>query len=159
MCSGAREAEEERRTPVDVVQPGYGQYETDELHDLREENTVSVTSDGTYRYCRAGGAFSYDFRVLPQKKNTLCVRLLHADNGKPLKVTVGDAVLFDGLLNDTMGEELYRREWIIPQEAIARCAAVKTAGGKQETVLRVRFEGDGSRESARVCEFIEMFAE
>ena len=159
LCSGAREAEEERRTPVDVVQPGYGQYETDELHDLREENTVSVTSDGTYRYCRAGGAFSYDFRVLPQKKNTLCVRLLHADNGKPLKVTAGDAVLFDGLLNDTMGEELYRREWTIPQEAIARCAAVKTAGGKQETVLRVRFEGDGSHESARVCEFIEMFAE
>ena len=159
FCSGVREAEEERRAPVDVVQPGYGQYEADAWHELREENTVSVTSDGTCRYCRPGGSFSYDLRVDEIKRNVLSLRLLHADNGRRLRVTAGDEVLFDGRLNDTMHEGLYRRTFPVSAETIARCARKKCVGGEEASVIRVCFEGAQEEESARVSEFIEMFAE
>ncbi len=159
FCSGVREAEEERRAPVDVVQPGYGQYEADAWHELREENTVSVTSDGTCRYCRPGGSFSYDLRVDETKRNVLSLRLLHADNGRRLRVTAGDEVLFDGRLNDTMHEGLYRRTFPVFAETIARCARKKCVGGEEASVIRVCFEGAQEEESARVSEFIEMFAE
>ena len=159
LCSGVRESEEERHAPVDVVQPGYGQYEADAWHDLREENTVSVTSDGTCRYCRPGGSFSYDLRVDAAKRNVLSLRLLHADNGRPLRVTAGDEVLFDGRLNDTMHEGLYRRMFPISAQTVARCARKKTVGGEEASVIRVRFEGAKEEASARVSEFIEMFAE
>ena len=157
---GEREPEGEMRTPLDTVQPGYGQYETDELHSLSEQDTVSVTSDGTCRYALPGGYFSYDFLVDPEKNCSLSIELRAADNGKPLFVTVGDETLYgNDWLRYTEGEENYRIELSIARETLARHAHKKTVKGKEVTVLRVRFAGTKDRESARVCEFIYLFAE
>ena len=156
---GEREAEGERRTPLDTVQPGYGQYETDELHALDEKDTVSVTSDGTCRYALPGGYFSYDFLVDPQKKCSLSVELRQEDNGKPLAIYAeGELVYLNEYLRYTEGEESYRIEVELPQSVLAR-ARQKSVKGKEVTVLNIRFEGTKERESARVSEFIYLFAE
>ena len=159
LRGGAREAEEERREPIDTVQPGYGQYETDALHDLREENSVSVTAEGTCRYAEAGGWFSYDLRVDPTKKNVLSLQFLHADNHKPLRILAGEEEIFAGGIVDTMHEEeAYRREFALPESAL-RAARKKRVGGEDVFVLRVRFSGLDDRPSVRICEFIYVYAE
>ena len=156
---GARRPETyDGRELADTVRPGCGQYENDALHGMQEEKTRGVTDDGTYRYAEAGGYFAYDMAVLPEKKNTLQIRLRAEDNGKPLRVKVGGRLLFDERLLYTQGEAEYVREIGIPAE-IASSAAQKPAGGKTHRVLPVRFEGTESEPSARVCGFIRIYAE
>ncbi len=155
---GEREPEGETRTPLDTVQPGYGQYETDELHALREKDTVSITSEGTSRYALPGGYFEYDFLVDPDKTCSLSVELLAADNGKPLFISVeGEPLYANDYLRYTEGEESYRIEVEIPKELLSRLARKKCVKGEEVTVLPVRFEGTKDRESARVAEFIYLF--
>ncbi len=146
------------RELVDTVQPGYGQYENDALHAMRAENAPGVTDDGTYRFARAGGWFAYDMAVLPARQNVLSVRLRAEDNGKPLKITVGGIVLFEGRLLYTQGEAEYVREFLIPEESLEEVRE-KEAGGKTRCVLPVRFEGNGEEDSARVCSFVRIFAQ
>ena len=156
---GEREAEGETRTPLDTVQPGYGQYETDELHALDEKDTVSVTSDGTCRYALPGGYFSYDLLVDPKKKCSLSVELRQEDNGKPLAIFAeGEPVYSNEYLRYTEGEESYRIKVELPQSVLSR-ARQKSVKGKDVIVLNIRFEGTKDRESARVSEFIYLFAE
>lgn len=160
LCEGDRQSEEsEEREPIDVVQPGYGQYENDALHAMEESSTVGVTDDGTYRYAKRGGYFRYDMAVDPKRKNILSVELRRKDNGKTLKITAGDEVVLSEYLLYTLGEESYRREFELSDELIRRCARKKTANGKEYTVVSVRFEGLPGKQSGRVCEFIRMFAE
>lgn len=150
--------EESRREPFDTVQPGYGQYETDELHDMREQNSVGVTSDGICRYARAGGYFEYDMAVDLEKRNILSIELLRADNRKTLKISVCGEELFAERLCYTQGEERYRREIPIPPELLGK-AVVKRVKGEERTVIPLRFEGFRGRVSARVCEFIYLYTE
>ena len=159
LLEGERAAEDVVREPLDTVQVGYGQYETDDLHSLAEHDTVSVTGDGTCRYAKAGGWFSYDLRVDPAKRNTISVMLRRSDNHKPLRIAAEDRELFSGYIIDAMGEEdLYRREFAIPAD-VAACARKKTVNGETYDVLRIRFEGLDGGESARVCEFLYLYAE
>ena len=119
---GERESEGETRTPLDTVQPGYGQYETDELHALDERDTVSVTSDGTCRYALPGGYFSYDFLIDPKKKCSLSVELRQDDNGKPLAIYAeGELVYSNEYLRYTEGEESYRIEVELPPKRPCPC--------------------------------------
>lgn len=160
LCEGDREAEnKEEREVVDIVQPGYGQYENDKLHAMDECSSVGVTDDGTYRYAKRGGYFRYDMAVEPGRKNILSVELRRKDNGKTLKITVGDEVVLSEFLLYTLGEESYRREFELSDELIRRAGRKKTANGKEYTVISVRFEGLPGKQSGKVCEFIRMFAE
>ena len=159
LREGVREAENAVREPLDTVQPGYGQYETDELHDLREQNSVSVTADGTCRYAAENGWFEYDFRIDPAKKNTLSVQLLRADNYKPLQITVGGEEVFGGWIIDTMsGEESYRREFTVPDALVQKYLRQKRVGGEEVCVLPIRFSGLDGQQSVRICEFIYIYA-
>ncbi len=154
---GARQEEKEERAPLDAVQPGYGQYETDALHSLDEKNSVGVTSDGTYRYARAGGYFAYDLRVAADADNLLEFSLRRADNGKTLKITAGGEEIFAERLLYTMGEEEYVRTVTIPAQTVARHAWKKQVDGREETVLTLRFSGFSGRASAKVCEFLRIY--
>lgn len=145
------------REPFDYVQPGYGQYETDALHELREKNSVSETADGSSRYAKAGGFFSYDLAVDPSRQNTLSVGLLKQDNGKQLKITAGGEKVFVGWVNYTQGEELYRKEFELSPDLIARVGRRKTAGGKTYTVITVRFEGVSGKRSPRIAEKVAIY--
>ena len=156
---GARRPETyDPRENVDTVQPGYGQYENDALHEMQEENTQGVTGEGTCRYAKAGGCFAYDMAFLPGKKNTLRIQLRAEDNGMPLRISVGGETLFDERLLYTQGESEYFREIEIPASLLA-CTRKKTAGGRTYDVLTVRFEGGAGEPSARVCGFIRVFAQ
>ena len=160
LREGEREPERVLREPIDTVQPGYGQYETDELHALREAHSVSVTADGTCRYAKAGGAFEYDMRVSLAGDNTLSVGLLRADNHKPLTIEAGGETVFEGRVLDTMSDEpFYRREFLLPAALVKAHVRYKTVNGESVPVIGVRFSGTGTEESARICEFIYMYEE
>ena len=158
LREGSREAEDIVREPIDTVQPGYGQYETDALHDLREYNSVSVTSDGTSRAAGENGWFEYDFRIDPENMTVLSIELRRADNYKPLCISVDGEEVFSGWLIDTMSaEENYRREFTIPVEIVERHKRKKCVNGEMIWVLPVRFAGLEGKPSVRICEFIYVY--
>ncbi len=145
-----------QRTLLDTVQPGYGQYENDALHEMVENNSVGVTDDGTYRYAQAGGNFAYDMIVDPTVDNVLECTFRKADNGKHIKISIGSKVLFDGTLNYDGEEDSYTVAYTIPKDVVNAQKTVKTVEGAEVTVANVKFEASATAESAKVCNFIYM---
>lgn len=146
-------------TVTDTVQPGYGQYENDEQHNMIEFNTAGVTDDSTYRYAKAGGYFSYQMAVdTAAPMNVLVVRFRHADNGKTIRVRVGDAVLYAGTLAHDGTAATYDVKIPIPADVVERCARTITADGKDLEILDVAFSSDDGKESAKICDFVYMTA-
>ncbi|MBQ5335016.1 MAG: glycoside hydrolase family 127 protein [Oscillospiraceae bacterium] len=146
-------------TVTDTVQPGYGQYEKDEPHNMTAWRTMGVTDDSTYRYAEAGGYFSYQMRVDRTAPMTqLSVRLRTADNGKTLRVRVGDTVLFAGTLDHAGTESTYEMRLPVPADVLRRCVKTASADGRSCEVIDVTFSADAYAESAKVCDFIYMRA-
>ena len=145
---------------TDTVQPGYGQYESDNLHGMIEVGTVGVTNDSTYRYVKNGGWFTYRMAVdetAPQLR--LRVKLRKTDNGKSLRVRVGDTVLWAGTLDYSGSKDVYDLLLPIPQDVRDRCTYSLTADGTEHSVLDVTFSPDEEgKESAKICDFIYMEA-
>ena len=144
-------------TVTDTVQPGYGQYENDDLHAMVESDTVSVTNDSTYRYAKKGGSFTYRMAVDPDAALTILqVTYRKSDNGKPIRITAGDRVLFEGTLSYSGTSDTYDVKYIIPQDVIG--ANVRTVEAYNETfdVIDIGFSGGSTAESAKVCDFIYM---
>ena len=144
-------------TVTDTVQPGYGQYENDEQHNMRAYNAAGVTDDSTYRYAKEGGYFSYQMAVDPDAAfSALTVRFRHADNGKTIRIRVGDTVLYAGTLAHEGTSATYDVRIPIPPEVLTRCVRNITADGETVPVLDVAFSSDDGGESAKVCDFIYM---
>ncbi len=150
--AGAVRSEEE---VVDTVQPGYGQYENDELHQMSESGTIGVTDAGTYRYAQAGGSFTYRMAVNPEGSNYLVMSFRAEDNGKSILVKSGDTVLYEAVLDYDGAEALYEVRTEIPKSVAAQAEAV-SANGEDYQVIPVTFSGADGAESAKVCEFIYM---
>ena len=149
-----------KTTITDTVQPGYGQYESDNLHKMVELNSVGVTNDSTYRYVENGGWFTYRMSV-DDSASMLRLRLKFrkSDNGKSIRVRVGDAVLYAGKLNYTGEQNIYEMALTIPQDVRERCVYKVNADGKEYSVIDVTFSSDvNGEESAKVCDFIYMEA-
>ncbi|MBQ1464310.1 MAG: glycoside hydrolase family 127 protein [Ruminococcus sp.] len=144
----------------DTVQPGYGQYESDNLHGMVETGSVGVTNDSTYRYVKNGGWFTYRMAVDDTAPSLrLHIKLRKTDNGKTLRVRVGDAVLWAGTLDYSGSADVYDQYITIPQDVRDRCTYSLTADGTEHSVLDVTFSSDdGNKESAKVCDFIYMEA-
>ena len=144
---------------TDTVQPGYGQYENDNLHYMLEHNTQGITDDSTYRYAKANGFFSYRMAIDKDAPlMQLTVQFRKSDNGKTIRIRVGDTVLYAGELNYTGNEDVYEMKLTIPQDVIDRCAQSINADGVDYDVLEVVFTPDDDKESAKVCDFIYMKA-
>ncbi|HBI86209.1 MAG TPA: hypothetical protein DDX71_08025 [Ruminococcus sp.] len=140
---------------VDTVQPGYGQYENDELHAMDETNTVSITDDSTYRYAKAGGSFTYRMAVNPDAPLTvLQVTFRKSDNGKPIRITAGNRVLYQGELNYSGKEDTYKVNLIIPQDVLDENVQHVTANDAEHDVISIGFSAGTDGESAKVCDFI-----
>ena len=121
---------------LDTVQPGYGQYENDELHAMTEEGTGSTGStDGTTsRYANAGGSFTY--RMLADPEGTkLSLTLNRRDIGKSFCMKVNGTVLVDGILTEN---------GIVPVEG----AAASAAGSGTDADGAVGSAADGAAGSA-----------
>ncbi len=142
---------------IDSIQPGYGQYEQDKIHDIKEENSVAGTIEqgGSTRYASAGGYFQYNFQIEPGKGNSVLCRFAKEDNGKTIKLSVGDSVIATETL-DYAGEELfYTKAFPIPADVLAAATkdlTVTNDAGTEETfkVVTVRFESADSNDSARL---------
>ena len=139
---------------LDTVQPGYGQYENDELHAMRERDTVAVTSDGTYRYAKAGGSFSYRMVVNTEDDTYLQITLRKDDNGKPLMIYLGCMCLYHEHLQYEGEEDTYTLYLKMPLDEVNRNRAQVNCEGRELTTVWIRFEGFDGEESARVCDFI-----
>lgn len=142
-------------TIIDTIRAGYGQYETDVFHDLREELSVSNTEKGTYRYAKKGGRFCYRMTVDKDKQNFLVIHLLKADNGKTLHITAANRIIFSEKLNYQGNETTYEMILPIPESAVQEIEPVREEG-EIRTMIQICFSGIDYAESAKVCEFIYM---
>ena len=100
------------------------------------------------RYAKAGGSFSYMFKILPDadKKIYLDCTFLKADEGKSIRITSGDVLIAEYTLSATDGEvgseagEKFTKSFELP--------ASLTNGRKE---LRIEFSGKDGVESARLA--------
>lgn len=146
-------------TVTDTVQPGYGQYENDELHNMVEYESVSVTSDSTYRYTQGNGYFGYSMAVDETAPySQLTVKFRKTDNGKTIKIRVGNSVLYDKKLDYNGDESVYDVKLIIPPEVMNSAVRTVKANGESHSVVDVFFSSSDGKESAKVCDFIYMKA-
>ncbi len=140
---------------LDTVQPGYGQYENDELHNLQEygKGSTGDTSAGTSRYANADGSFSYRMLVDTIKGTNLIATLKAEDNGKTLKIKVGNTVVYNQVLkSDAIGE--YEVLIPLPSDVLTKNAQKVTFNGKQLSAVTITFEGAKGEASPRLCEFL-----
>lgn len=139
---------------IDTVQPGYGQYENDKLHNLTEYGTGSVgtTAGGTSRYAKKEGSFSYTMEVNPEATD-LYLTLKNKEAGKSIKVSVGDAVIYEAVI-EVHGKDEYFDEIISIPSEILKQAEKRFYDCKERRVLTFTFQGLNGEESASVCQFI-----
>lgn len=148
---------------TDTVQPGYGQYENDDLHSMKEEGAGSVgdTADGTSRYAKAGGSFTYTMKVSEGEDNYLQMYFRKADNNKTVKISVGNSVVYDQVLNYSGDDDEYMVRIPIKESVISDAMYEKEDNTEEKAgkvkVADVKIEsGKADEDSARVCNFIYM---
>lgn len=137
-----------------VVQAGYGQNEVDALHDLREENSESQTANGSSRWAKAGGYFSYRMEVTEAEDMTLICQFDKADNGKTIRISMGDTEIANETLNYTGDNDRYKKFFTIPKDAVAQAKEEYTeASGEKHVLARIRFESaKAGEQSAALCD-------
>lgn len=147
---------------LDTVQPGYGQYENDELHNMTELGTGSTgaTGNGTSRLANAGGAFTYTMYVDPNFDNALELTLKKEDNGKSLQILAGEEVIYNETLAYKGTEEEYTIRIPVTEEVLSKTA---TALGKQHPItgkdaytVTLAFKSGNEEASARICNYAYM---
>jgi hypothetical protein len=141
---------------LDTVQPGYGQYENDALHNMQEYENGSTgdTSVGTSRYANANGSFSYRTILDTRKGCGLLATFKTEDNGKSLKISAGDSVVFEKTLHseDPSGE--YQILIPLPVEVLEANAETIFVNNRKEETVTFTFEGAEGEASARLCHFL-----
>lgn len=140
---------------LDSTQPGYGQYETDVIHQLQEKDSVAgtITAGGSTRYAKAGGYFTYNFIVNPDKGNALLCQFAKEDNGKTIKVMVGDKQIASKKLAYDGTAAFYTEYINIPDDVLKKNVKkiVPEGDTKEYNVVSVRFEsGSDAEDSARL---------
>ncbi|MBO4748741.1 MAG: glycoside hydrolase family 127 protein, partial [Lachnospiraceae bacterium] len=150
-----REEEEKRRASIlDTVQPGYGQYEMDELHAMEDNGSVGITDQGTARFATPRGSFGYHMKAVSDKDLVLELHFLREDNGKLLRIAVGGEEIFNKRLHYTGKKEEYAIDLPIPREVAQKALAKRTVSGEEVTTIFVSFQGGMFVESARLFGFL-----
>ena len=140
---------------LDTVQPGYGQYENDELHDMKDSNSVGVTNDGTYRYAQAGGSFTYTMKVEKGEDNYLEASFRKADNQKSIRILAGEEEIYKETLNYEGDEEEYTVRIKVPADVTEKAYSKKVSEGTFD-VVDVKIESADEKESAKLCSYLYM---
>lgn len=149
---------------IDVTKAGYGQYEFDALHDLGDWGSYysyGTSSDSelngmTSRYARENQAFSYRMAVDKSKENYIVMKLAKIDNGRTMKITVEDEVIYNEVLNYAGSDDIYE-VWVeIPSEIVKKATTVSVTEGdgsiNDYDTLRIYFSGAENAISARLVE-------
>lgn len=139
---------------IDTVQPGYGQYENDALHNMKEHGAGSVgtTAGGPSRYAKAGGSFSYTMEV-NREETALLAMFKNADAGKGIRIAVGDSVIYETCLEKTGEDEYYEVLIPVPEEVLKR-AEKRFYDCRERAVLTFTVSGISGKESAALCQFL-----
>lgn len=146
-------------TVIDTVQPGYGQYENDELHRMYDwGGSVGSTEHGTTRYAKSGGSFTYYMCVSEQGNNYLSLTFLREDNGLSLRISSGDEVFFEEVLDYEGEEETVEIRVPVPQTVVDSAQTV-TANGEEHRVIPITFKGSQGAQSARLFGFVHMLTD
>lgn len=150
-----RALEEKRRESIlDTVQPGYGQYEVDELHAMEDKGSVGETGDGTSRRATPGGSFGYHLKALEGEDLILELHFLREDNGKLLRISIDEEEIFNRRLHYTGKEKEYVEEITLPAEQVKRHLKERIVEGSKVKDIFVRFQGGMFVESARLFGFL-----
>ena len=141
---------------LDTVQPGYGQYENDELHSMTETGSGSVgsTESGTSRYANANGGFTYRMIVDEKADTSLLGTFAKADNGKTIKISVGGKEIYSATLDHSAADAEYQVEIPIPADVINANAEDVDANGVKGKAVTFEFTGIDDTESAKLCTFL-----
>ncbi len=155
-----RELEEKRRENIlDVVQPGYGQYEVDELHAMEDKGSVGATDHGTSRIANPGGSFGYHMKAAADTDMLLELHFLREDNGKTIRVFIDDELIYDKRLHYIGQEEEYIVLRPVSKELAAKHMEHRMVDGKETDTLFVKFTSGAWMPSARVYGFIYLLKE
>ncbi len=138
---------------IDTVQPGYGQYESDELHAMEEKDTVGTTEQGTSRHARSGGSFSYRMAVDNTCDGILSVTLRTAEAGRHLLISCRGEQIAD-LTPAESAEEFQTAAVPIPAELLRKADWTELSDGRSMCTLRFTFTGPGGEQSAGAWNFI-----
>ena len=150
-----REEEEKRRASIlDTVQPGYGQYEMDELHAMEDNGSIGITDQGTSRHATPRGNFGYHMKAVPEKDLVLELHFLREDNGKLLRIAVGGEEIFNKCLHYTGKKEEYCIDLPIPKELVTKALERRMVSDEEVTTIFVSFQGGMFVESARLFGFL-----
>ncbi|WP_330684827.1 DUF6805 domain-containing protein, partial [Clostridioides difficile] len=111
----------------------------------------------TTRYAVPGGFFTYRMIVNKEKTNYILCQLAKIDNGKTLKITAGDLVIYNEKLNYSGKDAVYEMKIEIPEDAVKKAQSITvddTATGTRKTydVVPLKFEGSANEASARLVE-------
>lgn len=163
-----------------MAQAGRGQYENQfTLEDgtsvgLVDEKGDSIGEDAPNltRRAAAGSSFGYMMEVAKGEDNYLFVTYAKAEDGKPVKISVGDTVIADEVLdssnavvsNLTLAEadqkDYYQVMYKIDAEVVAanvETINVSEAGATvSKDVITVMFAGTADSESAKICKSVVM---
>ncbi|MBO5371484.1 MAG: Ig-like domain-containing protein [Lachnospiraceae bacterium] len=123
---------------------------------MEETGAGSVGDMGVLtRYAKAGGSFSYLFKVDETKTNYITCQYAPDDNGKTMIIKAGDVVIAEDKLSYYGEEELYSVKYEIPAEAMALAESYSltdatTGITDNRKVLRISFSGAANQESPKL---------
>lgn len=147
---------------LDTVQPGYGQYENDSLHNMTElgAGSTGATGNGTSRLANAGGGFVYTMYADPDCDNALELTLKKEDNGKSLQILVGEEIIYNEVLAYNGNEEEYTIRIPVTKDVLAKAAVARNekhpVTGKDAYTVNVTFKSGNEEASARICNYAYM---
>ncbi len=174
-----KDAKRKEATAIDsIAQCGRGQYEErfileDESKDgLVDNGSIGKDAPDLSREATAGGSFGYKMKVDDTQDNYLLVTYAKEDDGKPMKITVGDTVITNEKLDSSKAtvvnrtisesdtEDYYQVAYKIPQSVVkANEKDLKVVeNGKTVTykVITITFAGTDTENSARVNKSLDM---
>lgn len=143
------------RYRLDTVQPGYGQYENDSLHNMKVFGTGSTgtTEQGTKRHANAGGGFCYTMLV-DINRTSLMATFTTKDNGKAIRILAGKDVIYDAVLDNRGEEEYYDVIIPISRETLLSQSVRTEVMGAVRDVMTFTIEGTEAEASANLCNFL-----
>ena len=147
------------RYRLDTVQPGYGQYENDSLHNMTVFGTGSTgsTEQGTKRHANAGGSFCYTM-LADNNRTSLLATFTTKDNGKSIRILAGKDVIYDAVLNSDSTDEYYDVIIPISRETLLSQSVRTEVMGAVRDVMTFTIEGADGAESANLCNFLYTLA-
>ena len=162
-----------------IEQIGRGQYELrytladgNETKDgLIDNGSVAEDAPNLSRYAQALKSFAYKMEADENEDNYLLVTYAKEDDGKPMKISVGDSVITDEVLSskdaevknitlaDADKDKYYQVMYKIPasvvKENISELKVIENEKEVTKKVINIEFSGK-DKDSARICKSLVM---